>query len=220
MLPQVIGINGFAGSGKDTVAEYFINEHGYQKFAMADAVKDVLAILFGWDRKMLQGDTPESRIWREQLDPWWTEKLGKPFSPRIAMQQIGTDLFRNHFNQDIWCMIIENKILQCNNKVVITDLRFYNELLTAKQFGAEIIEVQRGEQPEWYQDAGYANQMYVGSIYYNKPLDVDPYQYMKEHYPEIHASEYSWIVINNPKYILKNNGTLDDLYNQIKGIYE
>lgn len=212
MLPHVIGINGFAGSGKDTVADYFIQNYGYKKIAMADAVKDVLAVVFGWDRAMLQGDTKESRDWRNVPDAFWSKQLGTEFTPRIAMQQIGTDLFRNYFNQEIWCMIVKRKILYAGSKVIITDLRFANEIAMAREFECMLLEVQRGEQPAWYNLASEQNRCKEDD------LDDSMTYSMESCNPQIHPSEWEWVGINRPKYTIDNNKSLSDLYEQLDKI--
>ena len=61
---------------------------------------------------MLEGSTHESRQWREKVDTWWAEKLNRPgFTPRIALQLVGTDLWRNQFNDGIWLLSFEKKLL-------------------------------------------------------------------------------------------------------------
>ena len=99
---KIVAICGFQGSGKDTLASILIEKYGYKKLSFAGAVKDVASVVFSWDRKMLEGDTKESREWREKVDEWWSKKLGLPnLTPRYILQQFGTDLFRNHFHKDI-----------------------------------------------------------------------------------------------------------------------
>ena len=136
---MIIGISGFKGAGKDTVANIFI-EHGYVKISSATPLKDIVAILFSWNRKMLEGDTEESRIWREKPSPDWQWLAGsgifkedKYISPRIALQRIGTDLFRNQLHQDIWQICLKRYIEQIKKEknpigFVIADARFTNEL--------------------------------------------------------------------------------------------
>jgi len=87
---MIIGFVGFIGSGKGTVADILTHKYGFNKESFANAVKDACAAIFLWDRKMLEGDTKESREWRETPDPWWSEKLGREFSPRLALQLMGT----------------------------------------------------------------------------------------------------------------------------------
>ena len=98
---MIIGISGLIGSGKDTVANFLI-EKGFVKGSFADSLKDSVSAIFGWDRIMLQGDTVESRDWRETVDDWWSIKLGEPTTPRSVLQKFGTDVCRNHFHSDIW----------------------------------------------------------------------------------------------------------------------
>ena len=109
---MIIGLCGAQGAGKDTVGGILESKHGFVKLAFASAIKDILSALFSWPRDMLEGLTKESREWRETPNEYWSNKLAIPdFSPRRAMQIVGTDLFRNHLNQDIWINIIENKIM-------------------------------------------------------------------------------------------------------------
>ena len=88
---MIIGITGFMGSGKDTVAEMFVDK-GAVKDSFAAPLKDLCASVFGWDRHMLEGDTVPSRDFRETADIYWTRKLGiDNFTPRLALQLLGTD---------------------------------------------------------------------------------------------------------------------------------
>ena len=109
---MIIGLCGAQGAGKDTVGGILESKHGFVKLAFASAIKDVLSAMFSWPRDMLEGLTKESREWRETPNEYWSDKLAIPdFSPRKAMQIVGTDLFRNQLNKDIWINIIENKIM-------------------------------------------------------------------------------------------------------------
>ena len=65
---MIIGICGLIGSGKGTVADVLVEQHNFTKISFADKLKDGVATVFGWDRAMLEGDTDESREWREQAD--------------------------------------------------------------------------------------------------------------------------------------------------------
>ena len=139
---SVVGIFGKAGSGKDTIANYMIENLGYTKIAFADILKDIVSVIFSWDRHLLEGDTKESRQFRESKDVWWSKKLDKEITPRLMLQQIGTELFRNHFDKNIWIYAIERKIARYS-KVVITDIRFLNEHQLIKNLNGIIIKVIR-----------------------------------------------------------------------------
>ncbi len=68
----LIGVVGFMGSGKDTVADMLI-DRGFIKDSFARTLKDAASVLFGWDRQMLDGTTVESRQWRERPDTFWAK---------------------------------------------------------------------------------------------------------------------------------------------------
>ena len=141
---MIIGICGLQSSGKDTIGDYLINNYGFKKFSFAETLKDIISILFGWDRKKIEGITLEDRLWREQPDIWWSKELNiQDFSPRYAMQFIGTDLFRKYFKNDIWVIILKKKILEYSQStnIVITDCRFLNEINMIRDCGAQIIHV-------------------------------------------------------------------------------
>ena len=65
---MIIGICGFIGGGKDTIADYLVNVQHFRRVSFAGALKDAVSSVFGWNREMLEGRTQESRNWREQRD--------------------------------------------------------------------------------------------------------------------------------------------------------
>jgi hypothetical protein len=138
---MIIGLCGSAGSGKTTIAKYLVEKYGFIELSFATCLKDVVAHIFDWDRELIEGDTPESRQWRETIDNWWSIRLGIPnLTPRFVMQYIGTDIMRNYFHPDIWISHVERKI-QSNINYVITDCRFYNEIRMLYSYNAYIIKV-------------------------------------------------------------------------------
>ena len=202
---MIIGVCGFIGSGKDTVADYLVNLHEFRGESFANALKDSVASVFGWDRTMLEGRTKEAREWREEIDPWWAKRLGMPtLTPRWVLQYWGTEVCRKKFHDDIWIAALENKLRQTKDNVIISDVRFPNEISSIKEAGGKIIWVQRGELPEWYDYAVEANQ--------GSNIGLNEMKYRK-----IHSSEWAWVGTEFDA-ILKNNGTLEDLYEQIESI--
>ena len=99
---MIIGFVGFIGSGKDTAADYLVNFHGFRRDSFANTLKDAVAAVFGWDRTLLEGRTSESREWRDQIDFWWSNRLGKQVTPRWVLQYWGTEVLRNHFHDDFF----------------------------------------------------------------------------------------------------------------------
>lgn len=199
---MIIGLVGFIGAGKGTVGE-LIRLNGYKQASFAGALKDTASVLFGWDRDLLEGDTVQSRVFREEKDEFWSSRFGYDFSPRLALQLLGTEAGRDVFHKDVWIYALENRIKNIDD-VVITDTRFPNEIEFIRRNGGLIIEVKRGERPEWYEDALSEN------LHSSNLEESGGLHWMKSKYPNIHISEWAWI--GQPiDYTIENDGTLNDL---------
>ncbi len=204
---MLIGLLGRIGSGKGAIADELVNTYGFRHDSFAATLKDVTAALFNWDRAMLEGNTPESRAAREEVDEWWGEKLGiENFTPRLALQLIGTEVFRNNFHQDIWMFSVMARYAGDEN-VVISDARFLNEVQAIRDMGGRIIRVDRGEDPEWWQTAVEAA----------SPGDYCDHalQTMRTTHKDIHESEWAWASVT-PDEVIMNNGSLFELYGMVK----
>lgn len=210
---MIIGVCGFIGSGKDTVADYLVNIHGFKRESFASSLKDAVAAIFGWDRDMLEGRTKEARICREQIDAWWAKRLDIPnLTPRMVLQQMGTEVFRNHFHDDIWIASLEAKLAKTKENVVITDCRFPNEIKAIRNHGGLVARVYRGENPDFYDDALASN-----SEIYSLGFSNDAIQSAKTNLKNagVHPSETSWVG-SSFDVELSNSSSFDDLYSQIE----
>jgi len=206
---MIIGIVGFAGSGKGTVGDILVRDYNYHKLSFADSLKDAVAVIFGWPRHLLEGDTNESRDFRETPDEWWSKKFGYEVTPRHILQLMGTEAGRNVFHEDLWVHTVERHIIQMQNQgkknFVIPDVRFPNEIKAIRDMGGFIIRVSRGKEPKWFNTALKDNQ---------DKLEPAVSQ-MSVHYPSIHYSEWAWIG-STFDYQLPNNGSLIMLESDVK----
>lgn len=207
---MIVGIAGFIGSGKDTIADYLITFKGFRRVSYAEPLKDAIASIFGWNRVLLEGNTNYSREWRDQVDTWWAERLQIPhLTPRWVLQQWGTEVGRRAFHDDIWIASIENKLRDIKDDIVISDCRFPNELKSIKRMGGITIRVSRGDNPSWYDAAVALNKGYYTHGYH------EARQILEEH--NVHASEYSSVGLDYDYYV-ENNSTVDELHRKIDSI--
>jgi Shikimate kinase len=210
---NIVALVGFIGCGKDTVGKFLCNHYNYHCMAFADALKDTCAAIFCWDRDLLEGKTPESREWRDRVDKWWAEKLGIPhFTPRWALQNIGTHSLRKHFHQDLWVFNVERRITiireeNPDQNVVITDGRFWNELEMTRRLGGTVIRVKRGDDPEWFEIARAANE--GDELARKKMLDA----------VKVHESEWAWIGFPVDATV-ENSGSIAELYKEVQRLLE
>lgn len=201
-MAKVIGFVGLIGSGKDTAADYLVNFHEFRRDSFAGTLKDAVAHVFSWDRELLEGRTKQAREWREQVDPWWAERLGLPnLTPRWVLQYWGTEVCRHSFHDDIWIASLENKMRKTSDNIVISDVRFPNEITAINNAGGIVVRVKRGPDPEWFDVATESN--------------LSGYNHMKNAFPEVHASEYSWAG-SEFAHEIENNGTIQDLYDSLE----
>ena len=117
---MIIGIFGKKGHGKDTIADYLVDNHNFYKLTYAEPIKKICKEIF-----LLSDEQLINHTLKEEIDPRWNK------SPRHIMQLIGTDLFRKTFSEDIWVNILgekAKKLLVEGKNIVISDIRHTNEL--------------------------------------------------------------------------------------------
>lgn len=198
---MIVGVLGWMGSGKDTIADRLI-QHDFTRMSYAGTLKDAVAQVFGWDREMLEGKSPEGREWRESVDTWWANRLGIPkLTPRWVLQQWGTEVCRTNFHDDIWIASLENKLRRTNQHVVISDCRFPNEMESIRRLGGQLWWVQRGPLPDWYEVAVAAN---TGDEVARLAMEKS----------NIHISEWAWVGREFDQ-VIENNDSLDALHARV-----
>ena len=135
---MIIGLSGYARSGKDTVAGMLMGIHGYERVAFADKIReflleiDPLVMHNGIDFRLQ--DIVESKGWE-------TAKTEFPEVRRL-LQDLGLGA-RKLFGDDFW---IAQALMHRHHteKIVITDVRFKNEAEAIKKHdGAQIWRINR-----------------------------------------------------------------------------
>jgi len=142
---KIIGLVGKKYSGKTSCAIFLCDEFDYINISFADPLKDILKTLFFLTDNQLNGYEKEANV------------TGLGISPRTLMQQIGTDLFRDRLkecipalelqNKSIWIWHLEQRICRLiaegRKRIVVSDIRFEDELACIKRLNGKVIHIRR-----------------------------------------------------------------------------
>lgn len=142
--PIVIGLTGYAGTGKDTVRA-ILEEQGFNGMAFADPIRTML-------REMLTSNGisdryMDDRNFKEAVIP----ELGVSY--RHMAQTLGTEWGRS-LKSDFWLSLAGAYMADTTDTAetesvnfVISDIRFYNEAEWVRERGGVIWHIQRNERP-------------------------------------------------------------------------
>ena len=132
---KIIGLTGRKGSGKDAAATALV---GYTNLKLAEPLKMMLRALLTY-----QEVTPD--VIHEMMEGCLKESPCKSFggqTPRHAMQTLGTEWGRDLMGKDFWVTMLMNKA-QNYKKVVVTDVRFPNEVNAIEEVGGLLVRIIR-----------------------------------------------------------------------------
>lgn len=171
MSDHLIGLNGYAGAGKDEVARY-LQQKGWQWESFAAPLRRGLELI---------NPTIDGVQLSELLDTHGWDKVKRTYPEvRRMLQVIGTEFCRETFGQSCWVEIAEEKLWEGSSDVpyVYSDVRFDQEIEFIREYGGKVVRVER---------PGFG------------PVNS-------------HSSER---LIENPDYIIVNDGTLEDLHKKV-----
>lgn len=140
----LIGLTGYANSGKDTVAEILVREHGFKRYAFADKL-----------REMVYAINPHVR-WGEHegiplvdrladivdADGWDKAKREIP-EVRELLQRVGV-WHRENLGEWVWVNLVKDQWLADGQPdAVITDVRFPNEARFVRNYRGHVVRIHR-----------------------------------------------------------------------------
>ena len=134
-MARLIGFTGAAGAGKDTAGMILAEQYGYHLFAFADPLYDALIAMTQYS---------EDRFRDRHLKEVEIPSLG--VSPRKLLQTLGTEWGRDTIDKDWWVKLARSRVrqrMQCGYDVVVTDVRFQNEVDMVREFEGTLIRIER-----------------------------------------------------------------------------
>jgi hypothetical protein len=149
---MIIGINGYAGSGKDTVGtilQQIDRDSHWEIKKWAGKLKQVAELLTGIPIEKFE----DQEFKKTNLGKQWNDRINNPMSVRDFLQKLGTEGLRDGLHTNTWvnALMADYKCVpadrapngwDCPNWI-ITDTRFPNEAQAIKDAGGIIIRVTR-----------------------------------------------------------------------------
>ena len=136
MACKIVGLTGFARSGKDTTAAILVAEYGYTRVAFADGVRSMALSV----DPLLYGDIRLSSVVRAV---GWEKAKDTIPEVRRLLQAIGTEGVRDHIGPDSWIIACKRIIDEIDGPVVVTDARFPNESSAIHSWGGTMVRIIR-----------------------------------------------------------------------------
>lgn len=179
---KLIALGGKLRAGKDAVGDHLVAEHGFVKLGMSDALNLALLALnpwvrldfaviveYPWEAGLRRGKFHKGEYVRYadlHAAVGYTEAK-KHSDVRVYLQKLGTEVGRDMIDPDVWVRIAEKKIraLWAEGKdVVITAMRFPNEVAMVERMGGESVWVNRTAPDDAESDESVSAHTSEGSV--------------------------------------------------------
>lgn len=209
---MLIGIIGLKRSGKDTLADYLIQNYNFEKISAADPIKEISRILFPhWDESIIETNK------KDEIEPI------TGIIPRDLFKWIGTDVFQfliyDRFPQlkdyipprNMWVNIMEQKYKKITTEgknTIVPDVRFVHEaefilLNQGKLIYLDKFDINKTDKLEYDLNELIFNNNYLYGLHENNKSkciwDLN----------EVFANRDKWI-----DYTISNKDTIHDLYKE------
>lgn len=163
---MIYGLAGKPRAGKDTVASLLVRNFGFTRISFGDTLKDFVATACEIDVNMFHDEKLKDDFFTFTLEPEHIENMinllnnnyvideptkdnlmqyayFRPKTPRELLQLIGSDMFRDYVDSEIWIKLTTDKIMSTPGNIVISDARFPNERTAIEELGGKNILVLR-----------------------------------------------------------------------------
>lgn len=137
---MIIGLSGYAQTGKDTIAQHLVRTYGFKRIAFADPLREALYRLDPVisDIAELPGVHLSSAV--DNLG--WELVKQTSLQARELLQRMGTEVGRSMFGTDFWVQQAwKQNNVNSDSQVVFTDVRFPNEFAQIKSYYGKVFRV-------------------------------------------------------------------------------
>ena len=152
---SIVGVGGLLTSGKDAFADYLVTSWGYTKTFMSHPLHQWMLTQNPWiklDKRILcmenwYWEPGEFHSYREIVHQVGYTEAKEQTEIRQALQRIGTECGRKLISENVWVDAmrreIENAQARGITNVVVTGIRYENELKMIQRLGGETVWIER-----------------------------------------------------------------------------
>ena len=223
---MIIGVNGYSGSGKDTVGrliQELYPEQNWQIKKFAGKLKTIAALLTG-----IKEDQFENQEFKKTDlgHEWWTtcDEGYQPMAVRDFLQKLGTDALRNGLHENVWV----NALMSDYTRPVDLELFMYaNEYTDERDLsncneipfsGEHLVDYyEKVKLPNWvitdtrFENEAKAIKSKGGIVIRIERSGIKP---INDHPSEIGLDGWNF------DYVIDNSSSFDELKNKIKNIMQ
>ena len=121
---MIIGLSGYAQTGKDTIADHLVKNYGFTRVAFADPIREAL---YNLNPNITLADMRGVSLASTVDGMGWEAVKSLSTDARELLQRMGTEVGRSIFGENFWVDQAMKKA-QEHDRVVFTDVRYPNEL--------------------------------------------------------------------------------------------
>lgn len=142
---MIIALSGYAGAGKDSVADILVGQFNFKRYAWADTLRMAAAALN--PIVFCDGMGGNDLRYNDVIETWgYNEAKFMYPEVRVLLQRLGTEVGRELIGDNVWVDAtfkrIDTETSPLDN-IVITDCRFPNEALAVEDRGGFVVRVNR-----------------------------------------------------------------------------
>lgn len=183
---MIIGLSGYARSGKDTAGKILADEFGFQTVAFADKMRDALYAL----NPIVDVDAARMKktlyYVQDVIDSFgWDGYKETPYGPEIRrlLQRFGTEAGRDILGEDVW---VDATLRDLTGDIAVTDVRFPNEARAISRRGGTVVRISRpGVKPANDHISENSMEDYNFDAYIHNDGDIDALKYKIKSFMEI-----------------------------------